>query len=39
VGSIRELCEMELASIQLLLGVEPGKACYEFLHAGERQAR
>lgn len=36
VGSIKELCEMDLKAMQLLLGVEPGKACYNFLHAGER---
>lgn len=39
VTSIRDLCEMDLGSIQLLLGVEPGKACYEFLHKGEGQAK
>lgn len=39
VGSIRELCELDLKAIQLLLGVEPGKACYNFLHFGEREHR
>lgn len=38
VGSLRELCEMDLKAVQVLLGVGPGKACYEFLHKGERQA-
>lgn len=37
VGSLRELCEMDLKAVQVLLGVGPGKACYEFLHKGERQ--
>ena len=32
VESVKALCEMSLESIQELLGVEPGKACYEFLH-------
>ncbi|KAF8310984.1 hypothetical protein DL93DRAFT_2061523 [Clavulina sp. PMI_390] len=36
VESIKELCEMDLKSVQGLLGVEPGQACYDFLHAGER---
>lgn len=39
VGSVRDLCAMDLASIQLLLGVEPGKACYDFLHKGEGQSK
>ena len=34
VGSVRELCELDLAGIQELLGVEPGKKCFEFLHHG-----
>lgn len=32
VNSVRELCEMSLGDVQELLGNEPGKACYEFLH-------
>lgn len=34
VGSIKELCAMELKQVQDLLGVEPGKKCYDFLHKG-----
>lgn len=37
VGSVREFCELNLREVQDLLGVEPGKACYEFLHRGERR--
>lgn len=36
VGSVRALCELDLAGVQGILGVEPGKACYEFMHRGER---
>ncbi|THU85938.1 hypothetical protein K435DRAFT_731891 [Dendrothele bispora CBS 962.96] len=35
VGNVRRLCEMELVEVQGILGAEPGKACYEFLHRGE----
>ncbi|KAF7318149.1 ERCC4 domain-containing protein [Mycena chlorophos] len=35
--NVRELCEMSLVEVQEILGVEPGKACYEFLHKGERR--
>uniref|UniRef100_A0A0W0GCU3 ERCC4 domain-containing protein n=2 Tax=Moniliophthora roreri TaxID=221103 RepID=A0A0W0GCU3_MONRR len=36
VKNVRELCEMSLVQVQGILGVEPGKACYNFLHKGER---
>lgn len=36
VGSVRELCEMSLEQVQELLGSEPGKACWEFIHYGDR---
>ena len=36
VGSVRELCELEMKDVQELLGVEPGKACWEFVHRGDR---
>ncbi|KAH7103448.1 hypothetical protein BKA62DRAFT_696946 [Auriculariales sp. MPI-PUGE-AT-0066] len=36
VRSIRELCELELARVQEILGNEPGKLCWEFLHRGDR---
>jgi len=32
VSSVRALCEMKLEGLQELLGSEPGKACFEFLH-------
>ena len=36
VGSVRELCELGLEALQEILGVEPGKACWGFIHKGER---
>jgi DNA excision repair protein ERCC-4 len=38
VRNIRELCEMDLSQVQEVLGVEPGKACWEFMHRGERKS-
>ncbi|KAF9075743.1 hypothetical protein BDP27DRAFT_953568 [Rhodocollybia butyracea] len=35
VQNIRKLCEMDLTQVQGILGAEPGKACYDFLHKGE----
>lgn len=37
VGSVREFCELSLKEVQNILGVEPGKKCYEFIHRGERK--
>jgi DNA excision repair protein ERCC-4 len=37
VGSVREFCELSLREVQDILGVEPGKACWEFMHRGERK--
>ncbi|OAX33888.1 hypothetical protein K503DRAFT_725243 [Rhizopogon vinicolor AM-OR11-026] len=37
VGSVRELCELDRAGVQSILGVEPGNACYNFVHRGERK--
>lgn len=37
VPSVRALCELDLAQVQSILGTEPGKACYQFMHHGERQ--
>ncbi|KAJ7062873.1 hypothetical protein C8F01DRAFT_985778 [Mycena amicta] len=37
VRNVRALCDMSLVEVQGILGVEPGKACYEFLHKGERK--
>ncbi|KAI0300476.1 hypothetical protein B0F90DRAFT_1810368 [Multifurca ochricompacta] len=39
VRSIRELCELDLQQLQDILGNEPGKACWEFLHWGEVSVR
>ena len=36
VGSVRELCELGRGDVQELLGVEPGRACWEFVHRGDR---
>ncbi len=36
VRNVRELCEMDLKQVQDILGVAPGKACYQFIHRGER---
>jgi DNA excision repair protein ERCC-4 len=35
VRTVRELCELQLEQVQDILGNEPGKACWEFLHWGE----
>lgn len=37
VGSVRELCELDRKGVQVILGVEPGNACYDFMHRGERK--
>jgi DNA excision repair protein ERCC-4 len=37
VGSVRELCELDRKGVQGILGVEPGNACYDFMHRGERK--
>jgi len=37
VNNMRELCEMDMKQMQDLLGVEPGKTCWQFIHKGERQ--
>lgn len=36
VESVKELCELELEKVQEILGMEPGKECWEFMHAGEK---
>ena len=36
VGSLREFCELDVKGVQEILGVEPGKACWEFMHKGDR---
>ena len=37
VGSVRGLCDMTLEEVKQVLGDDPGKRCWEFLHWGERQ--
>lgn len=37
VGNVRELCELSLLQVQDILGAEPGKTCWEFIHRGERK--
>jgi DNA excision repair protein ERCC-4 len=37
VGSVGELCALKLEEVQDILGVEPGKACWEFIHRGEKR--
>lgn len=39
VGCVRELCEMNREGVQGILGVEPGNACWEFMHRGENRTR
>ncbi|KAF9030370.1 hypothetical protein BDZ89DRAFT_1159420 [Hymenopellis radicata] len=36
VRNVREFCMMDLKGVQEILGNEPGKACYQFMHRGER---
>lgn len=35
VGSIKALCELDLAGVQAILGVEQGQVLYSFLHKGD----
>jgi DNA excision repair protein ERCC-4 len=35
IRNVRHLCEMEKSEVQEILGVEPGKACFDFMHQGE----
>ncbi|KZT71130.1 hypothetical protein DAEQUDRAFT_688077 [Daedalea quercina L-15889] len=37
VESVAELCELSLAQMQEILGAEPGKACWTFMHTGARK--
>ncbi|KAF8580272.1 hypothetical protein K439DRAFT_1415468 [Ramaria rubella] len=36
VLSVNALCALKLEEVQDILGVEPGKACWEFIHRGEK---
>jgi len=35
IRNVRQLCEMSVVEVQEILGMEPGKACWEFMHRGE----
>ncbi|KAJ7889609.1 hypothetical protein B0H13DRAFT_2041364 [Mycena leptocephala] len=35
IRNVRELCEMSLVQVQEILGIEPGKTCWDFMHRGE----
>lgn len=37
VPSIKEFCQLELSQVQEIIGVDPGKLCYEFVHHGDRR--
>ena len=37
INSVREFCEMDIFQIQDILGVEPGRLCWEFMHRGEKR--
>ncbi|KAG6917271.1 hypothetical protein DXG01_003219 [Tephrocybe rancida] len=37
IRTVRQLCDMDLLEVQDLLGVEPGRLCYEFMHKGENE--
>lgn len=36
VSSVNELCSLGMGEVQEILGVEPGKACWEFMHRGDK---
>ena len=36
VNNVRELCGLSLSQVQEVLGVEPGRACFDFMHKGEK---
>jgi DNA excision repair protein ERCC-4 len=37
VLSIKAFCQLELPQVQEIIGVGPGKLCYEFMHNGDRR--
>ncbi|THH13224.1 hypothetical protein EW146_g6966 [Bondarzewia mesenterica] len=39
VGSVRGLCDMGLEEVKEILGDEPGKRCWDFLHWGEAKGK
>jgi len=36
IRTVKELCGMDMAQVQGILGAEPGKACWEFMHHGRK---
>lgn len=36
VNNVRELCELSMAEVQAIIGEEAGKACWQFIHKGDR---
>lgn len=36
VNNVRELCGLSLTQVQEVLGIEPGRACFDFMHKGEK---
>lgn len=36
VGNVRELCDLTLSQIQAIIGAKDGRACYDFVHKGDR---
>jgi DNA excision repair protein ERCC-4 len=37
INSVREFCEMDISQVQNILGVDPGRLCWEFMHRGEKR--
>ena len=37
VPSIKAFCQLELAQVQEIIGIGPGKSCYEFMHRDDRR--
>lgn len=37
VPSVKAFCQLELAQVQEIIGIDPGKSCYEFMHRGGRR--
>jgi DNA excision repair protein ERCC-4 len=37
INSVMEFCQMDISQVQDILGVEPGRLCWEFMHRGEKR--
>jgi DNA excision repair protein ERCC-4 len=37
VQSVKAFCQLELPQVQEIIGIGPGKSCYEFMHQGDRR--